>query len=135
MKKIIIATATTAIATVATFAIVSARKKTRIENLKTCINGTADSCKENVRYAKVDIDNTWLSIDEQDKFNNRLEKLITKVDPLIVKATDSSDESELHQILLELENILQDILQLINESFDLALKHQRQGYDDFLSTL
>ena len=137
MKKIIIATATTAIATatVATFAVVSARKKIRMENLKTCIHGTADSCKVNARYAKFNIDSKWLSIDERDKFNDTLKNLIGKVDPLVVKATESSDESELNQILLELENILQDILKLKDEAFDLVLNHQRKGYDDFLQSL
>ena len=133
MKKIIIATATTAITTVATFAIVSARKKTRIENLKIHINGTADSCKVNARYAKFNIDSKWLSINERDQFNDKLKNLIEKIDPLIVKA-DSSDESELHQILVELENILQDILKLKDEAFDLALNNQRKGYDDFLQS-
>ena len=133
MKKIIIATATTAITTVATFAIVSARKKTRIENLKTHINGTADSCKVNARYAKFNIDSKWLSINERDQFNDKLKNLIEKIDPLIVKA-DSSDESELHQILVELENILQDILKLKDEAFDLTLNNQRKGYDDFLQS-
>ena len=134
MKKIIIATATTAITTVATFAIVSARKKTRIENLRTHINGTADCCKANARYTKLNIDSKWLSIDERDQFNDKLKTLITKVEPLFVKATGSSDESELHQILEELENVLQDILKLKDEAFDMVLDHQRKGYDDFLQS-
>lgn len=132
MKKIIIATVST-LAT-ATLATISARKKTRIDNLKTRIHGTADSCSKNTRYAEMCVESKWLSTDELTNFHDRLKSLNMKVDSLFAKAMKISDESELHRIQEEMESILQEILQIKNETFRLVLARQSKGYDDFLQS-